>query len=102
MNKYAELIKKNRTGIITLGALLLLLEIAINGMETKDWAITTLRGVSVGAVIFLVLFIPYGIVGTWRAKAFGRQQGWQRLLTMSGIKGKQEEEEVAPPDTPTE
>jgi branched-chain amino acid transport system permease protein len=45
--------------------------------------------------ISLVLFIPYGIVGTWRAKAVGRQQGWQRLLELFGIKGKEEEEVVA-------
>lgn len=45
--------------------------------------------------ISLVLFIPYGIVGTWRAKAIGRQQGWQRLLELFGIKGKEEEEEEA-------
>jgi len=45
--------------------------------------------------ISLVLFIPYGIVGTWRAKAIGRQQGWQRLLELFGIEGKEEEEEEA-------
>jgi hypothetical protein len=42
--------------------------------------------------IALVLFIPYGIVGTWRAKAVGRQQGWQRLLKMFGIESEQNEE----------
>lgn len=46
-----------------------------------------------GAVyIALVLFIPFGIVGTWRAKAVGRQQGWQRLLKMFGIESEQDEE----------
>lgn len=54
MTRYAELIKKHRTRVITLLALALLFFLAIQGMETKDWAITTLRGVSVGAVIFLV------------------------------------------------
>jgi branched-chain amino acid transport system permease protein len=33
-----------------------------------------------GAIyILLVLFIPFGIVGTWRARSFQREQGWQRL-----------------------
>ncbi|MFN2187454.1 MAG: branched-chain amino acid ABC transporter permease, partial [Candidatus Promineifilaceae bacterium] len=41
--------------------------------------------------IAIVLFLPYGIVGTWRAKAVGRQQGWQRLLELFGIKSKAEE-----------
>jgi branched-chain amino acid transport system permease protein len=27
-----------------------------------------------------VLFIPYGIVGTWRLKSLRSKQGWQRLL----------------------
>jgi branched-chain amino acid transport system permease protein len=53
--------------------------------------------------IALVLFIPYGIVGTWRVKAFERQQGWQRLLAMVGIRPKEEEaEDVALPEDPTE
>ncbi|MGB3716472.1 MAG: branched-chain amino acid ABC transporter permease [Candidatus Promineifilaceae bacterium] len=42
--------------------------------------------------IALVLFIPYGIIGTWRAKAVGRQQGWQRLLKMFGIESEKDEE----------
>lgn len=33
----------------------------------------------------IVLFIPYGIVGTWRAKAIQRQRGWQRLLRLLGL-----------------
>ncbi|HET6443906.1 MAG TPA: hypothetical protein VFI27_04930 [candidate division Zixibacteria bacterium] len=53
--------------------------------------------------IALVLFIPYGLVGTWRAKAFERQQGWQRLLTMVGIRPKEEEaEEVTLPESLSE
>lgn len=47
--------------------------------------------------IALVLFIPYGIVGTWRAKAVGRQQGWQRLLKMFGIESAPDEEAEAIP-----
>ncbi len=34
-----------------------------------------------GAVyVAFVLFIPYGIIGTWRLKSFQWRQGWQRLL----------------------
>ena len=29
--------------------------------------------------IGLVMFLPYGIVGTWQAKSFQIEQGWQRL-----------------------
>lgn len=29
--------------------------------------------------IALVLFLPYGIVGTWRLKAYGRKQAWERF-----------------------
>lgn len=33
-----------------------------------------------GAVyVGLVLFVPYGIVGTWKLRAFEMRQGWQRL-----------------------
>ena len=32
--------------------------------------------------ILLVLFIPYGIVGTWRLRKFRLQQGRQRLLQL--------------------
>jgi branched-chain amino acid transport system permease protein len=46
--------RKNRTLIITLAVLVLLFIIAVRGMETKDWVITTLRGLAVGAVTFLV------------------------------------------------
>jgi branched-chain amino acid transport system permease protein len=34
--------------------------------------------------VLLVLFVPYGIVGTWRLRRFEWQQGWQRLLRMLG------------------
>jgi len=45
-----------------------------------------------GAVyIALVLFIPYGIVGTWRAKAVQRKQGWERLLKLLGLKREEPE-----------
>jgi branched-chain amino acid transport system permease protein len=33
-----------------------------------------------GAIyVALVLFLPYGIVGTWRARSFRLREGWQRL-----------------------
>jgi branched-chain amino acid transport system permease protein len=46
--------RRNRTLWITLAVLLLLFVAAIRGMETKDWVITLLRGLSVGAITFLV------------------------------------------------
>lgn len=33
--------------------------------------------------IALVLFLPYGIVGTWRLKSPSWRQGWQRLLKLA-------------------
>ena len=47
-------LKRNRTRIITLAILAFLFFTAIQGMETDDWVITILRGLSVGAVTFLV------------------------------------------------
>ena len=42
-----------------------------------------------GAVyIGIVLFLPYGIVGTWQARAIGRQQGWNRLKSLVGLGNK--------------
>ena len=32
--------------------------------------------------IGLVMFLPYGIVGTWRAKSFQIKQGWDHLLRL--------------------
>ncbi len=31
--------------------------------------------------ILLVLFLPYGIVGTWRLKSLNIREGWQRLIS---------------------
>ncbi len=45
---------KNRTLLITLTVLAVLFVLAIHGMSTKDWVITLLRGLSVGAITFLV------------------------------------------------
>jgi len=37
--------------------------------------------------IALVIFLPYGVVGTWRLRSFQWQRGWQRLLeTLTGRK----------------
>ncbi len=49
-----EILKKNRTRLITLAVLLFLFVSAVQGMETQDWVITVLRGLSVGAITFLV------------------------------------------------
>jgi hypothetical protein len=32
--------------------------------------------------VAFVLFIPFGIVGTWRLKSLQIKQGWKRLLQM--------------------
>lgn len=47
-------LRKNRTLLITLTALAVLFALAIQGMSTKDWVITLLRSLSVGAITFLV------------------------------------------------
>lgn len=39
-----------------------------------------------GAIyILIVLFLPYGIVGTWRLKSPNMRQGWKRLRKMFGV-----------------
>ncbi len=41
-----------------------------------------------GAVyVLFVLFIPYGIIGTYRLKSLQIKQGWQRLLKLFGLQG---------------
>ena len=36
--------------------------------------------------ILIVLFLPYGIVGTWRLRSFTWRQGWRDLLERFGIR----------------
>lgn len=47
-------IRNNLTRWLTLLALLVFFVVAARGMETQDWVITLLRGLSVGSVTFLV------------------------------------------------
>jgi branched-chain amino acid transport system permease protein len=54
MNDLMVSLRRNRTRLITAAILVALFLMAVGGMSTKDWVITTLRGLSVGAVIFLV------------------------------------------------
>jgi branched-chain amino acid transport system permease protein len=54
MRKALQAWRKNRTLYITLLVMLLFFLAAVRGMETKDWVITLLRGLSVGAITFLV------------------------------------------------
>jgi branched-chain amino acid transport system permease protein len=54
MNSFALYLRKNRTLLITLAFLAFALVLAIQGMETKDWVVTLLRGLAVASVTFLV------------------------------------------------
>lgn len=54
MNSFALYFRKNRALLITVVVLLLMLVMAIQGMETEDWVVTLLRSLSVAAVTFLV------------------------------------------------
>ena len=49
-----EMIRRNRTQVITFAAIVVFFLLAANGMETQDWVITVLRGLAVAAVTFLV------------------------------------------------
>jgi branched-chain amino acid transport system permease protein len=43
-------------------------------------------GFLLGALyVAFVLFVPYGIVGTWRLKSLQIRQGWERFLQLVGI-----------------
>jgi branched-chain amino acid transport system permease protein len=53
-------------------------------------------GFILGAVyVALVLFVPYGIVGTWRQRGFRIREGWERLIKL--LTGSSEQEVVKPP-----
>ncbi len=54
MTAITQSLRRNRTLWITLVIILLLFLLAIQGMSTRDWVITLLRGLSVGALTFLV------------------------------------------------
>ena len=54
MTTLFETLRKNRTLLITLSILALLQLMAIQGLSTKDWVVTLLRGLAVGAITFLV------------------------------------------------
>jgi branched-chain amino acid transport system permease protein len=95
---YQPIVSPNTAGLgFTVTALLILL---IGGVGT-------LNGAFIGAIVYrlldyglrryigesasfisgaiyvlFVLFIPYGIVGTWRLKSFQVRQGWERLQKM--------------------
>jgi branched-chain amino acid transport system permease protein len=43
--------------------------------------------------VLLVLFVPYGIVGTWRLRSLQWRQGWQRRLRMLGTRSAENEPE---------
>jgi hypothetical protein len=38
--------------------------------------------------VIFVLFVPYGIVGTWKLRGFHWRPGWERLLRL--ISGEEE------------
>jgi len=47
-------LKGNRTRTVTLAILVVLALLAIQGMDTRDWFITVMRGLSLGMLVFLV------------------------------------------------
>jgi len=54
MGGIAATFRNNRLRFITLAALFVVFVMAIQAMDTSDWAITVLRGLSVGMLTFLV------------------------------------------------
>jgi branched-chain amino acid transport system permease protein len=54
MTRLYNAFRKNRSQWIVLAILAILFIMAIQGMSAKDWVITLMRGLSVGAVTFLV------------------------------------------------
>ena len=43
------------------------------------------------AYIAIVLFLPFGIVGTWRARAINRRAGLERLRSLFGVRPRRDE-----------
>lgn len=54
MNELTTTLRHNRTRILMLAILAVLFATAIMSMETEDWAVTVMRGLSVGMITFLV------------------------------------------------
>ena len=54
MHDLVSAARKNRTLLITLAVLALLLFMAIQGLTTEEWVITMMRGLAAGAITFLV------------------------------------------------
>lgn len=54
MGNLAEVLRSNRTRVAVLAVLLLGLLLLISGMPTEDWVLTLIRGLSAGALVFLV------------------------------------------------
>jgi branched-chain amino acid transport system permease protein len=54
MGNFLQTFGKNRTLFLTLIVLALLFLLAIQGMSTRDWVVTVLRGLAVGSITFLV------------------------------------------------
>lgn len=54
MTNLLQTFRKNRILLITLAILALLFVMAIQGMSTRDWVVTLLRGLAVGSITFLV------------------------------------------------
>ena len=54
MGGLAATFRNNRLRFVTLAALFVIFVMAIQAMDTKDWAITVMRGLSVGMLTFLV------------------------------------------------
>ncbi len=54
MGGLAAAFRNNRLRFITLAALFVIFVMAVQAMDTKDWAITVMRGLSVGMLTFLV------------------------------------------------
>lgn len=54
MGEFKEVFSTNRTRFAVIALLILAFALAISGMSTEDWVITIIRGLSAGALIFLV------------------------------------------------